>query len=117
MLPRVVLLSACCLAIGGVAAACAEDEPSPPSIDCAFRSKCPNEIQRTKPEIDACNAEKADPKCGGAFSEKEACIQANEECLPNGKVNHDKLDRDCRTQIAAYDRCRPGGPPDASSSD
>ena len=104
--------------LGALASSCATKAEGGGGPDCAFRSKCPTEIARTKTEIDACNAEKADAKCGSAFSEMESCTQANEECLPSGKVNHAKLDVDCKSAIAAYRQCRPGGvTPDASAGD
>jgi hypothetical protein len=94
-------------AVAGVVSCSSSTGYTDSGPDCAFRSKCPNEIQRTPPEIDACNKSKADTKCGSAFSAMESCTQTNEECLPNGKVDHDKLNSVCKSQIAAYTRCAP----------
>jgi hypothetical protein len=86
---------------------CATDAPADSGPSCDFRSKCPTEIQRTKSDVDACNAEKGDAKCGAAFSAMESCTQAAEECLPTGKINRAKLESDCKSQIAQYRACRP----------
>lgn len=85
--------------------------------DCAFRSKCPNEIQRTQLEIDTCKQNEADKKCGSAYSAMERCTQANDECLPNGKVNHTKVEAVCKSEIAAYNRCAPQPTEDDAGSD
>lgn len=111
-------LAAYALATVAVMAACSSSgDGGDPGPDCTFRSKCPNEIQRTVTEIDACNKSKADAKCGSAFSAMERCTQTNEECLPNGKVDHTKLDSVCKSEISAYTRCAPqsGGGDDAGS--
>jgi hypothetical protein len=107
----------CVLLVAALLAGCAKEEQTAGTLDCTFRSKCPNETQRTKADVDLCNAERNDKKCGASYTARESCFQLLEECLPNGKINREELELDCKSSIASYNKCRPPVAPADAAAD
>lgn len=66
---------------------------------------CPNDAPPPQADIDACNKEMSDPKCGATYAEAQKCTSANRVCGTDGKYDSVKTFATCSAQTKAYATC------------
>jgi hypothetical protein len=75
-------------------------DAGPPS--CTTKSKCPADPPPTQSEIQACQMDMNDPRCGADFTALLDCAYANQMCDASG---HTVQTNACNAQVMAYVSC------------
>lgn len=69
--------------------ACSDDDPAEALAngDCpsAGSKQCPNDAAITQAQVDECNKERVDAKCGGKYVDLLKCAGSNTSCGSDGK--------------------------------
>ena len=66
---------------------------------------CPNDDPISASKVDECNQQKADPKCGQAYTSLLECEAANLSCNADGKKDTAKLLSICEAEFVADGDC------------
>ena len=69
---------------------------------------CPGDTPISQSDVDACNKQKSDPRCGTAYTTVLACAYQNISCGPDGKDDTSRFQSACKLQVDDLTRCLSG---------